>query len=682
MKRTVIKARPITRATPVEPLEDRTMMVYWPGFVGMDAVFQQYPWLNGGGQNVALIDKGVDYWHPRLGGNKAANIKAPDIVNVYDYNDNDTDPFPTDFGPGDIDYAAGHGTGVSGLLVMPPYVNTQDGNKTYQGVLQNSLVYNLRTSNSDSQGSITKALQWVVDNRVRYGITAVNLTDFIGTSAVTPAYEVPLKKLWDAGVFIITPVANDWLGDPEFGDPGKQPIGYPAKSPWIFGSGGLDAEGDGVRAETQRGAGLDVIAPAVNVWLPYYNATNNTHDYVRGVGNSWGTPMVLGTAVLIQQIDPTIKPAEVMKIIQDGGVYVADTAANASYTGIAGYKRLDMLGAVRLAYQVRDDASDQGAGNDTLANAATITLDSTGKGGLTARKLLVHDHDYYTFTTSAAGTYDLTTLAGAELLDSSGNVIATAGTDGRLQRALAAGKYYVHAYNATTSLTGTYSVAIDRAVDPPAALPASFTGNSNVITLAFTKDVSASLAASDLVVTPAAPAGAASRSPTSVTFDKTTSTARFVFATPLADGNYTAKITAASVADTGGRTLAQDFTTTFFTLAGDTNGDRTVNFADLLTVAKNYNGTGKIWADGDFTNDGAVNFADLLALAKNYNKALAAPAVTTSAPAPAFSPVSSVLRDGDSAVAAAVPNQPVFSTTRVAKPTPVKPLPAKRLAKR
>jgi hypothetical protein len=113
-----------------------------------------------------------------------------------------------------------------------------------------------------------------------------------------------------------------------------------------------------------------------------------------------------------------------------------------------------------------------------------------------------------------------------------------------------------------------------------------------------------------------------------------------------------------------------DATFDFFVVAGDANRDRVVNFADLLVLAKNYNGTNKTWADGDFTGDGIVNFADLLILAKAYNKALPppapAPAVALSA---ATAPVQGVLKE----------EQPtVFSTRRLTPPpppAPVKPKP-------
>ena len=57
-----------------------------------------------------------------------------------------------------------------------------------------------------------------------------------------------------------------------------------------------------------------------------------------------------------------------------------------------------------------------------------------------------------------------------------------------------------------------------------------------------------------------------------------------------------------------------------YTLQGDANLDRTVNFTDLLRVAQSYNQTGKSWAQGNFNYDALakVDFNDVLLLAQKY----------------------------------------------------------------
>ena len=76
----------------------------------------------------------------------------------------------------------------------------------------------------------------------------------------------------------------------------------------------------------------------------------------------------------------------------------------------------------------------------------------------------------------------------------------------------------------------------------------------------------------------------------------------------------------------------------FSFLAGDADGNRIVNFNDLLTLARNYNKTGMTLAQGDFDGNGTVNFNDLLILARNYNKSLPAGAAEVPAQAVPLDP--------------------------------------------
>jgi len=467
------------RLKSIEVLEERRLLAfgYWPTFLNMDDVFTKYPWLDGGGNSVAVIDKGIDYYHPLMGGNEATNTIAPRIVNVFDYRDNDNTPFPTESEATDLSSA--HGTGVAGLLIADPHTDT--GGNSYKGILQDpdSKIYNLRIDRHNSQPTIKAALQWVLANYESKNITAVNLTDFVGAGS-TPSYEPELQALKAAGVFIASPVANDWILQPN----PRGPIGWPAASPYVFGIGGIKQDGT-LRDQTQRGPELDVVGPAESVTLPYYIPSTNQHPLLSvGTGNSWATPHVVGLAVLLKQIDPTLTPDQIMQVIQDSGVQTPDPDPVSNPNGTVFYSRLDFLAAVNHVYATRDDIYDQGSGgSDDLGHAGVISL-VNGTGSINNLKLFVGDTDYYKFDVAAVGDYKVSVGYGgassfpaAQLLDSGGGILDTIKSDG-VSRRLSPGTYYLKLQKSST-LDGTYSVNV--APDsPPAGLGAG-AGTFNTI---------------------------------------------------------------------------------------------------------------------------------------------------------------------------------------------------------
>jgi hypothetical protein len=74
-----------------------------------------------------------------------------------------------------------------------------------------------------------------------------------------------------------------------------------------------------------------------------------------------------------------------------------------------------------------------------------------------------------------------------------------------------------------------------------------------------------------------------------------------------------------------------------YALYGDANLDRTVGFADLVTLAQHYGQSGNAnWVQGDFNYDSAVGFADLVLLAQNYGSSFPmTAAIASAAPTPA-----------------------------------------------
>jgi hypothetical protein len=213
------------------------------------------------------------------------------------------------------------------------------------------------------------------------------------------------------------------------------------------------------------------------------------------------------------------------------------------------------------------------------------------------------------------------------------------------------------------------------------------------ITIKFTEDVSASLTADDLTIQ-----NLSGGSVPSVTFswDLATLTATWQFDQRLPDGNYQATLAGNLVQDWSGALLdgnrdslpGGNYDFDFFSLAGDANADRSVDFNDLVKLAQNYNTTGgKTYADGDFTGDGNVDFNDLVILAQHYNTALPAPGATVSA-----APVTASSFASDWAAATSSLSTPdtvpqpapkktrpkpksVFSATPIPRPAPAKAKP-------
>lgn len=156
-------------------------------------------------------------------------------------------------------------------------------------------------------------------------------------------------------------------------------------------------------------------------------------------------------------------------------------------------------------------------------------------------------------------------------------------------------------------------------------------------------------------------------------FDTETNTARWTFPGYangiLPDGNYAVALASDLVLDGGGNpldgdnngTAGGDFATTFYSLAGDANRDRSVGFADLVAVAQSYGASGKTWATGDFNGDGNVDFQDLVVVAQNYGKSLPAPASPVAA-------ATAALARGLAAKPAAIP-------AKWTKPAPAQPIP-------
>ena len=427
--------------------------------VGQDQTFAAYPYLDGSNQTVAVVDRGVDYRHPQLGNNHVGTGQK--IVGGYNFRDKNYNILD--------DY--GHGTGVVGIIASDPY--TLGGYN--QGVAVNTHILMLK---QESSLNIKDALDWVIQYHAFYNIQVINLTDFI-TDVKADAYNAgwysdELKTLNDLGIFVSTPVGNGELFGLAQHPPFQPDIQLPAISQYVFGAGGFTQAGVEYN-DSLRGAGLDLLGPALDVTMPYYlqhkvnnqpvggfdqfddNYTGTTTlvDYAKG--SSWASAYTSGTAVLLKQIDPTFTPTQIANILTSTGISTPDNE-NANIH----VPRLNMFAAVNKAFQMADDSN---FGNSDFSTATKLTF-SKGVSSTTGRKLIIGHPDFYTFnvTKTASVNFKVNGSQGlppfSVLFDANHNVIAQLNFARRGQNLkLAAGKYYVYFTNPQT-YSGTYSLVV------------------------------------------------------------------------------------------------------------------------------------------------------------------------------------------------------------------------------
>lgn len=331
----------------IESLERRQLLAWstYASLIGQDTLASVRSSLTGAGQTVAVIDTGVDYNHPILGGGFG---KGKKVVSGYDFIQNDADPQDSD----------GHGTAVAGFIAGNEF--TYQG-KTYRGIAPDARIVALRVGTGRSTINDTyteKALQWVIANRIKYGITVVNIS--LGGAGFTQPYTSPtlgdeFKTLKELGVFVVAASGNE--GTPDVADP--------AADPNVFAAGSVDAT-DAISSFTQRAAILDLLAPGEQV----VSAQRFGTGFTTIDGTSFASPIIAGAAALVRQVAPTLGVSDIGSVLRTSSVANRDGDNEFQPATSRVYGRLDLVAAMELA-EIRNAAS-----LDVLATTRHTTIDT------------------------------------------------------------------------------------------------------------------------------------------------------------------------------------------------------------------------------------------------------------------------------------------------------------------
>ena len=283
--------------------------------------------LQGQGITVAVIDSGIDREKDlQVNPNKA----KPDsrVIKQLSFNSN----------PGHLNDASGHGTHVAGIIGGSGY---RSGG-LFAGIAPQVNLISLRISDDSGmayESDAIEAMQWVLDNKDKYNIRAVNISinSTIESSYHTSPLDAAAEILWFNGVVVVVSVGNKGSNS-----------GYntakaaPANDPFIITVGASDERGspelsdDKISSFSTHSITIDghskpeIIAPGTDIisilgpddWISDHpDRVVMNGEYFRLSGTSMSAPMVTGAVALLLQDEPDLTPDQIKyRLIKTAGV--------------------------------------------------------------------------------------------------------------------------------------------------------------------------------------------------------------------------------------------------------------------------------------------------------------------------------------------------------------------------
>ena len=322
---------------------------------------------NGSGVTVAILDTGVSQV-PDLGNRLLARVDLTPEHDGYD--------------------RYGHGTHVAGIIAGDGAASAGE----WRGVAPGASLVSVKVAGADGSTDVSvviAGLQWVLENKARYGIRVLNLafgTDSSQSYRIDPL-NYAVEQVWLGGVFVVTSAGNR--------GPDAGTINKPGDDPFVITVGAADLKGTSDRDDDVVAPfsswGLtpdgfvkpDLVAPGITIVAP--RAAGSTVDqlypdgrvgdwYLKGTGTSQAAAIVSGVAALMLQADPSMTP-DVAKATLLGSAFKATTYRSSGGAGL-----VDAAGAVLAARQ----------GKYRFAPANLGLIPSTGTGSLESSRGSFH----------------------------------------------------------------------------------------------------------------------------------------------------------------------------------------------------------------------------------------------------------------------------------------------------
>jgi serine protease AprX len=367
-------ANPWVKANPDAKLQTAgtltALETWYPTLVG--AADLHRGGIDGRGITIAVLDTGL--WA------KAATEYTTDgrkrLLAQYDVIRDRIEPnyYSTGKYDADIYDGSGHGTHVSSIATSSD--RTAAGR--YQGIAPSANVVAVKAFAADGTGSyadVIKGLDWIVQNRGKYGIRILNLS--FSATPQSAYWEDPLNqavmRAWQAGIAVIVSAGNS--------GPAAGTIGVPGNVPYVITVGAMtdsytpDKPSDD-RLATFSSAGPtaegfvkpEIVAPGGHMlsWMPpqgllartYPEFQGEQREYFTMSGTSQAAGVVSGAAALMLQVDPLLTPDQLKCRLMATARAALDGSGESAYSVLQqGAGLLDVRAA---AYSVSTNCANVG----------------------------------------------------------------------------------------------------------------------------------------------------------------------------------------------------------------------------------------------------------------------------------------------------------------------------------
>lgn len=248
---------------------------------GVDRIDAEKIWSITAGDpvKVAVIDTGIDIYHPDLKANLKGGVNTINFKKSY--NDDN-----------------GHGTHVAGILAA------LDNEIGVIGVGPKIDLYAVKVLDRRGSGYLSDIIEGL-DWAIAQGMQVINMS--LGTTANIESFKETVQKVNAAGIVQVAAAGND----------GKA-VNYPAAYPEVIAVSATDKT-DTIASWSSRGQEIDLAAPGVSIYSTYKGQTYKTLS-----GTSMASPHVAGAAALVltqtvkcdADLDGVCSPLEVQQRLE------------------------------------------------------------------------------------------------------------------------------------------------------------------------------------------------------------------------------------------------------------------------------------------------------------------------------------------------------------------------------